>query len=115
MIDWDNALSNGTSIEQAHLPASLIQEWLGVEDGDVIAHGYTFDRDTVDVFFEDGKLVRYDTPYDKKPKITESFEFDAAMLHNQIKRWYRNKTNPRLVVLMNTFWHGVGYSMSLVN
>lgn len=39
------------------LSAKELQEMLGVEDLEVVAHGYNFDRHTVDIWFEDGTIV----------------------------------------------------------
>ena len=83
---------------------------IGAKPFDVIAHGYTFDRDTVRIVFGDEMgqitLVRYEMkiPYDPFPAgTTTSYIFDANFFFHNIKRLYRDRTNPKLVELFKTF------------
>ena len=86
--------------------AVTIQHMLGVEDGDTIAHGYTFDRNTVDVFFEDGKCVKHTYCGVHNKEISrEEFEYfnGEEILHVNIKRWYTANTSEELVSWCETF------------
>lgn len=93
------------------IASTVVQQLLGVPDGQVIAHGYTFDRLTVDVYFEGGVAVRRDTRL--KPGTGGEEEmvsgghwgsFDGeALLHANIKRWYADKTLPALREWCETF------------
>lgn len=104
------------TITSERLPASLVQEWLGVEDGEIIAHGYTFDRNTVDIWFENGKLIRREYMpreqwTDKEIKKQESEEFEPQFFFNQIKRWYQEQTNSILIALFRAFGQHGGLTL----
>ena len=86
------------------LAAKFLQDHLYVDDMVVIAHGYTFDRHTVDVWFEDKKLVRIEEVSRDKWEHTEFDYLDGeAIFHNNIKRWYKDKTNNDLIELFESF------------
>lgn len=84
-----------------------LQRFLGVENNRVILYGYTFDRDTVVVFFEDEKLVREDYNGYKDRYLCREWESNkqvpGSIWTEQIKRWYRNGTNARLRSLILAF------------
>ncbi len=88
------------------LLAITVQNMLNVGDEEIIAHGYDFDRATISIFFEDGKLVRTRTPYGKSTSFDRSEEFNSDWF-TSIKRWYRGTEkrgiNPTLVDLFETF------------
>ena len=89
------------------LTATDVQTMLGVEDGEILAHGYTFDRETVDIYFQDGQLIRTtesrggDWHYEKSPNFRPEF------FHGGIKRWYEGTAerglNAKLLTLFETF------------
>ncbi len=92
------------------IASTVIQQLLGVPDGQVIAVGHTFDRLKVQVYFESGHAVRRDTRL--KPGTGEEEEmmsgawgsFDGeVLLHANIKRWYADKTHPALREWCETF------------
>jgi hypothetical protein len=90
------------------LTAKEVQQMLGVADFDEVAHGYTFDRDTVDIYFADGKMIREVWGIgwgvsETRKDYRESDYFEIDYLKDGIKRWYLNKTNPKLVQLYETF------------
>lgn len=79
-----------------------VQEMLGVPDEEIIAHGYTLERDTVDLYFRDGLLVRNVNGVEQ---TSETFRIDPhnGFYPDGIKRWYKDRTNPRLISLCETF------------
>ena len=88
------------------LSAIEVQKLLNVADNVVIAHGYDHDRNTIDIFFENGELVRVKTPYGKSAWVDRAEEFHSTWI-TYIKRWYRGTEkrgiNPTLVNLFETF------------
>lgn len=77
------------------LSAKIVQEMLGVADDVIIAHGYTFDRMTVDVYFQNGNLVRDERNFgDDSVNCLESTDFEPSYFMNQIKRWYLGNQEP---------------------
>lgn len=90
------------------LPAQEVQEMIDVEDFEIVAHGYTFDRNTVDIWFENGLIFRHEYKYDPRQeiksvsRISETF-FNASFFFADIKRWYESKFNTKLRTLMRTF------------
>lgn len=88
------------------LKAKEVQNLLNVGDNEIIAHGYDFDRNTIDIFFDKGKLIRLKTPYGKNGELSESEEFEPEFF-TWIKRWYQGTPekgiNPTLVNLFETF------------
>lgn len=70
------------------LKAAQVQEMIDAEDGEVVAHGYTLDRDTLDIYFEDGRLVRSAYRRDETPHRTTSEEFESEFFFKDVKRWY---------------------------
>jgi hypothetical protein len=92
--------------------ARQVQDMLVVEDYTDIAYGYTFDRATVCIYFEKGKLVRQDTRFhgqqnEQLVNRQESEEFDPSFFHDGIKRFYDTKVNADLLVFFNTFSTGL--------
>lgn len=89
----------------------FVQDYLEVEDDEVIAYGYTFERDTVEVFFRKGFLVRRDIPQDKTKEIEtiNSSDFDGNLIHLRIKRYYRDRTRAKLV----DFFEAVGHPLPI--
>lgn len=86
------------------LLATDVQVMLGVDDLEIIAHGYTFDRDTVDIYFENGELVRRDwNEWKNRDFYQKSDGFDGSFFHNGIKRWYKDRTNQKVCILFETF------------
>lgn len=88
------------------LSATTVQKMIEAADFDTIAHGYTFDRNTLDIYFEDGNLIRRETN-GEKVEISKSSEFNEDFFFNNVKRWYAGtKTkglNPKLKELFETF------------
>lgn len=70
------------------LKAAVVQDMLAVEDEVVIAHGYTLDRKTLNIFFHDGKLVREEVNREEPSEYEESDEFDPEFFFKDVKRWY---------------------------
>lgn len=93
------------------LQASEVQKMLvradgdPVRDGDVIAHGYTFERRTIDIFFKEGSLVRsVSDGVGTEIVRVESKEFEIEFFFNDIKRFYDDgRTNESLKNLLETF------------
>lgn len=92
------------------LEAKVVQQLLTVADMDTVAYGYTFDRKTVTVWFEDGKVCRSDVhsgrlseaQYEECVKRYDTFDGET-ILHAGIKRWYADKTVPALREWCKTF------------
>lgn len=83
--------------------AQSIQIMLNVSDYETIAHGYDMERLTLDIWFQDGQVIKQYKRLDDIVK-TEKFEyFDWSELNMNVKRWYRDRTNTKLVELINTF------------
>lgn len=90
------------------LSAKEVQDILGVKDCEVIAHGYTFDRQTLDVWFEYERLIRVESNYyGQETKRMESDDFDPFLFRCDVKRWYMGTEergfNRRLLSLFYTF------------
>lgn len=88
--------------------AVTVQHMLGLEDKDTVAHGYTFERKTIDIWFENGKLVREDYNIDGRDERIyvdrmESERFDPRFFTDKVKRFYRAATNEELVEWWETF------------
>jgi len=86
------------------LTALEVQQMLGVADYENIAHGYTYNRDTLDIYFQDGKIVRQVSDVDGillYENISCVFEID--FFTTDVKRWYKNRTNSKLIQLFETF------------
>lgn len=89
-------------------PAISVQKWLlRVPDDTVIAHGYTFDRQTINIFFHDGYLVRHHV---EKGTFQVAEVFDPEFFFTDIKRWYlgnqeseTQRLNPTLQDWFDTF------------
>lgn len=88
------------------LLATEIQRILNVPDynydsNNIIAYGYTFYRDTIEIYFEKGLLVRETSDRDKLLKRETSEYFEPTWF--QIKRFYVERTNKKLIDLFKTF------------
>lgn len=84
------------------LSAVEVQKLLGVDLED-IAYGYTFRRDTIEIYFNEGKLVRADIPYGGEAVLRQSETFDPSFFSENVKRFYRDRTNAKLALLFATF------------
>jgi lipopolysaccharide biosynthesis glycosyltransferase len=86
------------------LSAKQVQEMIGVEDLDIIAHGYTLERNTLDIWFENGTIVRHESNHRKNMvnEVGEDF-FNIDFFFSDVKRWYAEKFNPKLLTLIRTF------------
>ena len=114
--------------ESGRLSAEDVMEMLGVEVGDILAHGYTHDRQTIEISFDyaseepqfENKDLRGELPDGVTKRIVlvrlegdeqhtheESEFFEAAWFFQRVKRWYdphpHYPFNPRLKVLLRTF------------
>ena len=92
------------------LTAYEVQQMLGVEDFVNIAYGYTLARQTVEIYFEDNKLVRLDMVGDHyigAKTYARSPYFEYGFFSDSIKRFYRKKTDEKLIALFNTFGPGL--------
>jgi len=90
--------------DRQKLTALEVQVMLGVEDLADIAYGYTFDRKTVCVYFHQGRLIREEKKGDRdNPVRFDSEYFEPDFFRTEIKRFYRDRTHPHLLVLFNTF------------
>jgi len=76
-----------------------VQQIIEVPDGMSIAYGYTFARDTVEIFFRQGKLVRRVAGVDEAE--SEYIEWD--FFHRDIKRFYENGVHPWFIQQFETF------------
>ena len=90
------------------LTAIEVQKMIEAEDGDNILYGYTFDRHSVSIYFEDGKLVRREVDYnDNTVELLKSESFDPEYFRFGIKRFYRlsssGDANVKLVELFKSF------------
>jgi len=86
------------------LTAKEVQALLAVPDHKVLAYGYTYDRRTVELYFEDGQLVRYEYTGDyEDPSYERSKHFEASYLTADLKRWYENSLCPKLLTFLETF------------
>lgn len=88
------------------LKAIEVQKLLGVEDLEIIAYGYTFERNSVEIWFENGQLVRREWNHGLDDKKSSEF-FQPLYLKDGIKRWYKGTAegglNKRLVDFFETF------------
>lgn len=84
------------------MKAADVQAMIGVEDHEVVAHGYTLDRETLDVWFAHGELVRR-VSCDRFVDLCSSEKFDPEFFFMNVKRWYRDRTNRRLAGLFEAF------------
>lgn len=84
------------------LLAQQIQEMIDVEDNQIVAYGYTFERESVEIYFENGQLVRSE---DGDKKYCDQFNPEFFTLN--IKRWYLGTEekgfNRKLLNLLETF------------
>jgi hypothetical protein len=74
---------------------------IGAGPGNQLAHGYTFDRVTVDIEVSiDGEIERWEDD-----KLVEKMgkEFNHTMITRSIKRFYRERTNSRMIELFGAF------------
>jgi hypothetical protein len=93
------------------LSAAQVQTLIGAKDGQIVAHGYTLDRYTVDVWFEQQQIVRREyqgaaivgTPDDHEVGLLKSFTFEPDYFFANIKRWYRDETSDALADYFATF------------
>ena len=92
------------------LTAGRVQELIGVADNVVVAYGYTFDRHTLNIFFQDGKIVRATTPYGKNTDYCQSVIFEPKFFTDGVKRWYADGFNERLRGLFETFSDGLSFT-----
>lgn len=105
------------------LTASEVQEMIAAKDGEIVAHGYTLERETLDVWFAHGEIVRRRTK-GEFVDLSSSAEFDPEFFFASVKRWYTGTSerglNVRLAALFETFgrplWttEGGKYPVSLV-
>lgn len=77
-----------------------VQKLIGVEDLDVIAYGYTFERNSVEIWFENKYLKRL-TIFKGDSNIEQTINFNPEFFN--IKRFYRDRTNPKLIELFRAF------------
>lgn len=91
------------------LKAADVQKMIGVEDDAIICHGYApmmgdHERLTFDVFFRDGKLIRVGYNFEGVTReVWVSEFFQASFFKSNIKRWYEDTCNQKLLALMKTF------------
>jgi hypothetical protein len=87
------------------LDVDTVRQLIGVEDGERIAYGYTFNRDTVEIYIRDGKLIREDYRGSNSlpALIRENEFFDPSYFSDDIKRFYEERTNKKLQQLFRTF------------
>lgn len=85
--------------------ATDIQRILNVPDyhgnnEEIIAYGYTFGRDTIEIYFEKGLLVRETSDRDKLLKRETSEYFEPSYFY--VKRFYQDITNKKLIDLFDS-------------
>jgi hypothetical protein len=88
------------------LPAQAIQELLGVSDGHVVAEGVTgfHPSRNVDIFFQNGHLCRHEWTGHNDGSVTHrDFFFNPGFFRDNIKRMHKDKCNPKLLALFETF------------
>ena len=95
------------------LTAKQFQKMLGVADFRTILYGYTFERQSVIIFFVDGKIVRLTEkelfcqgsfPEETKNTV-QMWEYVVPEIFRQdIKRWYANGTRPKMRHFMESFF-----------
>ncbi len=86
--------------------AKEIQNLIGIDDHETLAYGYTLNRDTVELYFENSNLVRceFDASIDGQLLRTKRTPlFEASFFKDNIKRFYRNATHKQLIELFDTF------------
>jgi hypothetical protein len=87
------------------LTAVEVQKLIDITDMEIIAHGYTFGRKTIDIYFDKGQLIRMEE--NKENKCSEFFDYSFFI--DDVKRFYINTTNAKLIELFETF----GNSLSM--
>ncbi len=92
------------------MTASELQTLLNVPDNTSILYGYTFERDTLVVFFQDEKLVR--VTYNNRDNCEVRFWHESEFALSEfwgcnVKRWYPNGTNDTLRKLVAAFGNGL--------
>lgn len=85
------------------MKAIELQKILGVEDNQIILYGYTYNRSTVEIYFESGKLIRVTKDLDVIEKVIASEDVTCNLLFSEIKRFYSNGTNPKFRNLSEIF------------
>lgn len=90
------------------LTALEVQKMIAVEDYDFVAHGYTFERNTLDIWFEKGNIVRQEYKpdgYGANHIVNETGEVDFRIefFFSDVKRWYEDSFNKELLKLICTF------------
>lgn len=91
------------------LSAAEVQAMIGAVDHEIIAHGYTYDRKSVDIFFEAGELVRAEEYFERGRgwKTIRNDKFNPEYFFDGIKRWYlgtpERGLNAKLAELFETF------------
>jgi hypothetical protein len=94
--------------------ASKLQEMLGVEDGFVVAYGYTFNRKTLYWVFKQGLLFR--VKVDVEGKVLEFLNTEEIAtlpwdpFSNDVKRIYEDCTHPVLTELLRAFSNGTSFT-----
>jgi hypothetical protein len=95
------------------LRALEVQKMLGVKDEEIICHGYSPTNDmnyrlTYDIWFKDGKLIKAGYRLDGTvEELYQSERFESDFFFDNIKRWYKDTVNPKLLALMQTFNNGL--------
>lgn len=93
------------------LSAKIVQEMFGVKDGECVAYGYTFDRRSVVIWFDKGRIKRaeYKTVNSQRDgevsllELRESDTFQPEYFSKQIKRWYADAVNENVSTFFETF------------
>ena len=81
------------------LTAIEAQKLIGIDDMEIVAHGYTFGRKTIDIYFNKNQLIRSEE--DKENQCSELFDYSFFI--NDVKRFYIGSTNVKLIELFETF------------
>lgn len=88
------------------MKAKKVAEIAGLKNGDHVAHGYTFDRDTIDIYYEDGEFVRIISNHNGEEIGEREFSgvfFVPNLFTHRIKRWYADRTHREIQNLFETF------------
>lgn len=85
------------------MTAAQVQHMTGTHDREVVAHGYTFERHTIEIYFEDNKIIRR---VDGQIEWTSEM-FEPNMFHQNIKRFYEQGVVPIFLALFDTFGEGL--------
>lgn len=85
-----------------------VQNIMGVQDRQVIAYGYTFERRTVEIYFDCGQIVRRVDGVDERSSVL----FEPNMFILNIKRWYVRGVHHWLRQMFATFSE---YGLSLTD